>query len=56
MNNEEKKLMDQHEITYETKTIFHFRGHRYDRLDDALSYAKKEMAATSNSQVNVCKN
>ena len=56
MTDEEKKLMDQYEITCETKTIFHYRGHRYDRLDDALNYAKKEMVATTNLQVNASKN
>lgn len=45
MTGEEKQLMDQFEITYETKTIFNFRGYRYERLNDALTYAKKEVAA-----------
>lgn len=44
MTDEEKQLMNQFEITYETKTIFHFRGHRYERLKDALNYAKKDVA------------
>ena len=53
MTDEEKQLMDQYEITYESKTIFHYRGHSYDRLDDALNYAKKEMAATSRPRATV---
>ncbi len=41
MTDEEKRDMEQFGITSETKTIFHFKGHKYDRLDDALNYAKK---------------
>ena len=41
MTEEQKKIMEQLGITYETKTIFHFQGHRYDHLDDAIKYAKK---------------
>ena len=41
MTEEQKKTMEQFGITYETKTIFYFQGHRYDHLDDAIKYAKK---------------
>ena len=41
MTDEEKRAMDQFGITCEKKTIFHFQGHRYERLNDALNYAKK---------------
>lgn len=56
MTDEEKQLMDQYGVTCETKTIFHYRGHRYDRLDDALNFAKKELAAASNPQATTLKN
>ncbi len=41
MTDEEKKLMDEHGITFETKTVFHYQGYRYDRLQDAVNYAQK---------------
>ena len=41
MTDEEKRAMDQFGITCEKKMIFHFQGDRYERLDDALNYAKK---------------
>lgn len=44
MTEKEKQLMDQFDITYETLTIFNFRGYRYERLNDALAYAKNELA------------
>ena len=40
MNSEDKALMEKFGITVETKTIFHFGGHRYERLSDAVNYAK----------------
>lgn len=40
MNSDDKKLMEQFGITAESKTIFHFDGHRYERLSDAINYAK----------------
>ena len=40
MNSEDKKLMEQFGVTAETKTISHFDGHRYERLSDAINYAK----------------
>ena len=41
MINEEQQLMDQFGITCEQKLTFHFQGHRYARLEDALRYAEK---------------
>ena len=40
MNSDDKKLMEQLGITAESKTIFHFDGYRYERLSDAINYAK----------------
>jgi len=42
MTNEDKQLMARYGITWETRTIFRFQGHQYDRLLDALRYAKKQ--------------
>jgi hypothetical protein len=41
MNTEDKALMEKFGITAEVKTIFHFGGYRYERLNDAVNYAKK---------------
>ena len=40
MNSDEKALMEKFGITAELKTIFHFDGHKYERLSDAVNYAK----------------
>ena len=41
MTDDEKQAMARYGITHEIKNLFHFRGYRYDRLEDAISYAKK---------------
>ena len=41
MTDEEARLMDKYGITSETKTIYHFRTHKYGQLEDALNYAKR---------------
>lgn len=38
---EEDKAMERYGITRQTNTTFHFAGHKYQRLEDALNYAKK---------------
>ena len=40
LTEEDKVLMDQHNITSETRTLFYSDGYKYDKLKDALSYAK----------------
>jgi len=40
MTDEDELAMAEYGITSETKLIFHFEGHRYDRLSDAVNYAK----------------
>lgn len=37
---EDKVLMDQYNITTETRTLFYSEGYKYDKLKDALDYAK----------------
>jgi len=41
MTDEEKELMNQYGITGGAKTVFHFQEHKHDRLEDAVSHAKK---------------
>ena len=47
MNSEDRALMEKFGIAAETKTIFHFDGHRYERLNDAVNYAKQKKLAVS---------
>lgn len=44
MTDEDKLSMQKYGITSEAKVIYHFQGHRYDRLSDAVSYAEKQSA------------
>ena len=44
MNSEELALMNQFGVTAEQKTIYHFEGRRYERLSDAINYAKARQA------------
>ena len=37
----EDKAMERYGITRQTNTTFHFAGHKYQRFEDALNYAKK---------------
>ena len=37
---EEDETMERYGITRETNTTFHFAGHKYQRLEDAVNYAK----------------
>lgn len=41
MTDDGGRLMNQFEITDGKKAIFHFPGHKCERLDDAISHAKK---------------
>jgi hypothetical protein len=49
MTNQELKEMKRLGITSETKTIFHFQGSKYDRLLDAIAYARIVFEAQSKS-------
>lgn len=44
MTDDEEKTMQQLGITWEARPIFHFQGHRYERLADAVAYARKQAA------------
>lgn len=37
---EDSKLMTKYNIERETKSVFHSGGYKYDRLEDAVKYAK----------------
>jgi hypothetical protein len=40
MDEHDASLLAQYGIKTETKVLFHFDGHRYERLADAVSYAR----------------
>lgn len=47
MNEQDEKLMSQYGITADTKVLFHFDGYRYERLADAVNYAKTQQSQPS---------
>jgi len=50
MTEEQKLAMEQFGITSETKTIFHFQGYKYDRLDDAIKFARQPASGTADNK------
>ena len=40
MTEEEVLLMEKYGVTFQQRTVFCYRGHKYERLKDALDYAK----------------
>lgn len=43
----EKKLMSQYGITHTHKSVYCYEGHKYDRLSDAVSYARGCLARSA---------
>jgi len=37
---EAQKLMAEYGISHEKKSVYFYQGHKYDRLSDALRYAR----------------
>ncbi|MGD8885594.1 MAG: hypothetical protein PVF34_08215 [Gammaproteobacteria bacterium] len=42
MSEDDKALMAQYGITSEPKLVFCYKEHRYDKLQDAVNFAKLE--------------
>lgn len=40
MNEKDKQRMESLGITRTTKEVYSYKGHKYDRLEDALRYAE----------------
>ena len=40
MNGKDKQMMDEHGITCESRNVFFYKEYKYDRLDDAVRFAK----------------
>ena len=41
-SDQDKKLMAEFGITSQVKVLFYYDGHTYERLSDAVNYAKKQ--------------
>ena len=46
MSGQGKTLMAEYGITSSPKTVYFYKEYRYDRLSDALSYAKSDTKRT----------
>ena len=46
MSGQDKTLMAEYGITSSPKTVYFYKEYRYDRLSDALSYAKSDTKRT----------
>ena len=42
MSEQDNTLMAEYGITSTVKTVYSYKGYRYDRLSDAISYARTE--------------
>ena len=51
MTEEEKELMQRFGITVEQKSVYTYKGHKYERLKDALNYAKIDAGTPHKSGV-----
>ena len=49
MTEEEKELMKRYGITVEPKSVYSYKGYKYEHLKDALNYAKVVDAAHKSS-------
>jgi hypothetical protein len=45
MEEHDERLMAQYGITAETRVLFHYDGYRYERLADAVNYARTQQAS-----------
>ncbi len=43
MTEEDNLLMEQYGITSQQKTVYLYKGHKYDSLKDAINFAKIDM-------------
>jgi hypothetical protein len=49
MREEDKAVMEKYGITYEPRTVFFCKGYKYERLVDAVNYAKLASADTKST-------
>lgn len=46
MNESEMRMVELYGIRSEHKTVYFYNGHKYDKLKDAINYAKLEALKT----------
>ena len=51
MTEEDNKRLDEYGITYEAGVTYSFAGYKYQRMEDAVSFAKKNQHLLSASAV-----
>ena len=51
MTEEEKELMKRYGITVEPKSVYSYKGYKYEHLKDALNYAKVDPGAAHKPSV-----
>ena len=49
MTEEDKKAMAKYGITHEQRTVFFWKDYKYERLADAVNYAKAASAKTKST-------
>lgn len=47
-------LMNQFGITHEEKSLYFFQGHKYEKLRDAIEYARVSSASESGPDLSSC--
>ncbi len=53
MDEHDTSLLAQYGITAETKVLFHFDGHRYERLADAVNYARLQQTPSKEDATSI---
>ena len=53
MNEHDESLLAQYGIKAERKVLFHFDGHRYERLADAVSYARLKQTRSEEGSASI---
>jgi hypothetical protein len=49
MTEEEKDLAERYGIAVEHKSVYLYKGYKYERLEDALNYAKRDSGPADES-------
>lgn len=53
MDEHDNSLMAQYGITAETKVLFHYDGYRYERLADAVNYARLQQTPSKDDDASI---
>ena len=53
MNEHDESLMAKYGITTETKVLFYYEGYRYERLADAVNYARLQQPPSKGDNASI---